>query len=60
MIEELVTLFETEEFDKLEKLAYDTPLEELSTELSKLEKDLLVKIFPKLPEDISAECFCRW
>ncbi|MBP3581392.1 MAG: magnesium transporter, partial [Clostridia bacterium] len=60
MIEELVALFETEEFDKLEKLAYDTPIEELSTELSKLDKDLLVKIFPKLPEDISAECFLRF
>ena len=57
MIEELVTLFKAEEFDKLEKLAYDTPIEELSAELAKLDKDLLVKIFPKLPEDISAECF---
>ncbi len=60
MIEELVALFNAEEFDKLEKLAYDTPIEELSAELSKLDKDLLVKIFPKLPEDVSAECFLRF
>ena len=60
MIEELIALFEAEEFDKLEKLAQETPIDELTLELSKIDKDLLVKIFPKLPEDISAECFLRF
>ena len=60
MVKKLIELFENEEFDKLEKLAYDIPIEELSTELAKLDKEILVKIFPKLPEDISAECFLRF
>ncbi len=60
MIDELIALFEAEEFDKLEKLAQETPIDELTLELTKIDKDLLVKIFPKLPEDISAECFLHF
>lgn len=60
MIHELIALFDAEEFDKLEKLAHEIPIEELTNEISKLDKDLIVKIFPSLPEDVSAECFLQF
>ena len=60
MNEEIIHLYENEEFDKLEKLVNDTPIDELAQSLSKMNKDMLVKVLPKLPEDVSAECFLRF
>ena len=60
MNEEIIHLYENEEFDKLEKLINDTPIDELAQSLSKMNKDMLVKVLPKLPEDVSAECFLRF
>ena len=58
--DEIVSLFDEEDFDKLEKLAYDADIDNLTQALSEIEKEKLVRIFPELPEEISAQCFIKF
>ncbi len=60
MKEQIIMLFEAEEFDKLEKFARDADIQELTTALSSINKEKLVQILPKLPEEVSAECFINF
>lgn len=60
MKEQIIMLFEAEEFDKLEKFARDADIQELTTALSSINKENLVQILPKLPEEVSAECFINF
>lgn len=60
MKEQIIMLFEAEEFDKLEKFARDADIQELTTALSSINKEILVQILPKLPEEVSAECFINF
>lgn len=55
--EQIVKLYENQNFDELEKLVSSTDTKLLSEELQKIEKTVLVHIIPKLPEEISAEVF---
>ena len=56
----LIELFDAEEFDKLEDLAKSVSTDELADSLKQMDKDKLALIFPKLPEEISAECFLKF
>ncbi len=58
--EEIIELFNKEDFDELEKLVSRQNIDELTESLKNIDKDLLVQIFPNLPEDISADCFIKF
>lgn len=60
MKEQIVNMFDSEEFDKLEKFVYEADISLLTQALISIEKDKLVKILPKLPEEISAKCFLEF
>lgn len=60
MKEQIVNMFNSEEFDKLEKFAYEADITLLTQALISIEKDKLVQILPKLPEEISAKCFLEF
>ncbi len=60
MKEQIIMLFDAEEFDKLEKLVQEADIQELTAALSSISKEKLVQILPKLPEDVSAECFINF
>ncbi len=53
----IIELFNNQKFDELEKLVESQDTQTLAKTLSQIEKDLLVQIFPRLPEKISAEVF---
>ena len=57
---QLIKLFDSEEFDKIEDIAKSTPVNELAESLKSMDKEKLALIFPKLPEEISAECFLKF
>lgn len=57
---QLIELFDSEEFDKIEDIAKSTPVNELAESLKSMDKEKLALIFPKLPEEISAECFLKF
>ena len=57
---QLIELFDSEEFDKIEDIAKSTPVNELAESLKSMDKEKLALIFPKLPEEISAECFLQF
>lgn len=57
---EIIELFKSEQFDKLEELVSSADINDLAIELQKIDKELLADIFPKLPEEISAEVFVKF
>lgn len=55
--EKIIELFNSQKFDELEELVEKQDIKELATTLSEVDKNLLLQIFPKLSEKISAEVF---
>ena len=60
MKEQILELFNAENFEDLEKLVKRVDTENLVNALNSLEKEILVQLFPKLPEEVSAECFIKF
>ena len=60
MKEQILELFNAENFEDLEKLVKRVDTENLVKALKSLEKEILVQLFPKLPEEVSAECFIKF
>ena len=57
---QIIELFEAEKFDELEDLVKDTKIDDLELALKEIDQATLALIFPKIPEEISAECFLRF
>lgn len=57
---QIIELFEAEKFDELEDLVKDTKIDDLELTLKEIDQATLALIFPKIPEEISAECFLRF
>mgnify|MGYP005762820581 CR=1 FL=1 len=55
--EKIMELFNSQKFDELEEFVEKQDIKELATTLSEVDKNLLLQIFPKLSEKISAEVF---
>ena len=55
--EEIVKLYENQEYEKLEELVSSTDVKVLGNELKQIDKMVLVHIIPRLPEEISAKVF---
>lgn len=55
--EKIIELFNSQKFDELEELVEKQDIKELAAALSEIDKNLLLQIFPKLSEKISAEVF---
>lgn len=55
--EKIIELFNSQKFDELEEFVEKQDIKELATTLSEIDKNLLLQIFPKLSEKISAEVF---
>lgn len=55
--EKIIELFNSQKFDELEEFVEKQDIKELATTLSEVDKNLLLQIFPKLSEKISAEVF---
>lgn len=55
--EEIVKLYENQEYEKLEELVSSTDVKVLGDELKQIDKMVLVHIIPRLPEEISAKVF---
>lgn len=55
--EKIIELFNSQKFDELEEFVEKQDIKELATALSEVDKNLLLQIFPKLSEKISAEVF---
>lgn len=53
-------LYENQEFEELEKLAKESNIDELCEELKQINKQDLVHIFPKLPENLTPEIFLKF
>ena len=53
-------LFNAEKFDELNEMVEKINTTDLARALSRIEKDVLVKIFPKLPEEVSARVFVKF
>ena len=53
-------LFVAEKFDELAEMVEKINTKDLVFALSKIDKDLLVKILPKLPEEVSARVFVKF
>jgi len=56
----IIELFNNEEYEELEKFVSSLDINELAIELQKIDRDLLANILPKLPESISAEVFVKF
>ena len=57
---QIIELFEAEKFEELEDLVKDTKIDDLELALKEIDQATLALIFPKIPEEISAECFLRF
>lgn len=55
--EEIVKLYENQEYEKLEELVSSTDVKVLGDELKQIDKMVLVHIIPRIPEEISAKVF---
>lgn len=55
--DKIIELFNSQKFDELEEFVEKQDIKELATTLSEVDKNLLLQIFPKLSEKISAEVF---
>lgn len=55
--EKIIELFNSQKFNELEEFVEKQDIKELATTLSEIDKNLLLQIFPKLSEKISAEVF---
>lgn len=53
-------LFNDEKFEELNLMVEKINTTDLARALSRIEKDVLVKIFPKLPEEVSARVFVKF
>ena len=53
----IIELFEEQNFEEFEKLAEDLKKEELFDQLKTLDKETLVHVFSKLPEEVAAKQF---
>ena len=53
-------LFNAEKFEELSEMVEKITTTDLARALSKIERDLLVQIFPKLPEEVSARVFVKF
>ena len=53
-------LFNEEKFDELNSMIEKINTTDLARALSRIEKELLVQIFPKLPEEVSARVFVKF
>lgn len=60
MKEIILALFNDKNFDELQKFVESCETEDLVKALSQIDRDVLVQLFPLLPEDISAECFIKF
>ncbi len=60
MKNEILNLFNTEDFEALEDFIKGINIDELSIALSEIDKEILVQILPKLPAETSAECFLKF
>lgn len=53
-------LFKSEQFEELSEMVEKITTTDLARALSKIERNLLVQIFPKLPEEVSARVFIKF
>ena len=53
-------LFNAEKFDELNAMVEKINTTDLARALSRIDKELLVQIFPKLPEEVSARVFVKF
>ncbi len=56
----IIELFNSENFEELEEVVEKTNTKDLALALKKIDRDLLVQIFPKLPEEVSARVFVKF
>lgn len=57
MTEEIIKLINEENYEELAEFVSSADLQILASEISLLEKEQILQIFPKLPEKVSAELF---
>lgn len=57
---QIIDLFDAEKFEELENLVKSVETKELAESLKQIDKSKLASIFPKIPEEISAECFLNF
>ena len=60
MKNEILDLFNNENYEALEDFIKEINIDELAVALSEIDKELLVQILPKLPAETSAECFLKF
>ena len=60
MKNEILSLFNSENYEALEDFVKSINIDELAVALSEIDKDVLVQILPKLPAETSAECFLKF
>jgi len=60
MKNEILSLFNSENYEALEDFVKSINIDELAVALSEIDKETLVQILPKLPAETSAECFLKF
>ena len=60
MKNEILALFEAEKFEELEDFVKSINIDELVIALQEIDKKTLAQVLPKLPADISADCFLKF
>ena len=60
MKNEILALFESEKFEELEDFVKSIHIDELVIALQEIDKKTLALVLPKLPADISADCFLKF
>lgn len=60
MKNEILALFEAEKFEDLEDFVKSINIDELVIALQEIDKKTLAQVLPKLPADISADCFLKF
>lgn len=60
MKNKILKLFNEKDYTALEKLVQDANIDQLAKELKTIDKETLLDLMPKLPEEISAEVFVRF
>ena len=60
MKNEILALFEAEKFEELEDFVKSINIDELVIALQEIDKKTLAQLLPKLPADISADCFLKF
>ena len=60
MKNEILALFDAEKFEELEDFVKSINIDELVIALQEIDKKTLALVLPKLPADISADCFLKF